>query len=57
MGIITITGTFTDTLSTNLVLALTAEVTTPTPEESVANNTARLLLGSCSGVYLPLVQR
>jgi hypothetical protein len=55
-GVITVTGTFTDGLSASLPLALTAQVTTPVPEASAANNRALLLLGSWKSVYLPLVQ-
>jgi uncharacterized repeat protein (TIGR01451 family) len=52
---ITVTGTFTDTLTPGLALPLFGQVTTSSPEASTANNQDHLQLGVWRTVYLPII--
>jgi uncharacterized repeat protein (TIGR01451 family) len=52
---ITVSGTFTNSVTTGQPIRLSAQVTTTTPEGVTGNNQASLLLGDWSIIYLPLI--
>jgi uncharacterized repeat protein (TIGR01451 family) len=52
---ITVSGTFTDTLTPGLALALIGQVTTPSLEASTTNNQDLVQLGVWRTVYLPVI--
>jgi uncharacterized repeat protein (TIGR01451 family) len=53
--VLTVTGTYTDSLAPGTPLVLVGEVSTETPEASLVNNQAVLQLGAWQWVYLPVV--
>jgi uncharacterized repeat protein (TIGR01451 family) len=53
---LTVTGHYSDTLAPGTALLLTAQVETASPQASIAETRANLLLGAWHEIYLPLVR-